>query len=281
MKIAVTGASGFIGSYVLPLLIQSGAEVIAATRDKRSLEQYKTLCDIVQIDYHKPSKNSYAALHKPDVLVHLAWGDISNYMALSHYESQLPTHYAFIKNMVNSGLRSVCVAGTCFEYGMRSGVMKEDFLTNPATPYGFAKDSLRRELEFLQKGMDYAFNLTWMRLFYMYGVGQPENTLFSQLRAAVGRGDSIFRMSGGEQLYDYLSVAEVAQKIAFFSQANKDIGIVNICKGEPTSVRALVEGWIRESGWEIELELGYYPYRTAEPMAFWGSKALMEKWLAN
>ena len=39
----------------------------------------------------------------------------------------------------------------------------------------------------------------------------------------------------------------------------RDHGIVNVCSGRPVSVRSLVEGWIRDNGWSIELELGRYP----------------------
>ena len=35
--------------------------------------------------------------------------------------------------------------------------------------------------------------------------------------------------------------------------------------------RERVEGWIKENGWSIRLNLGFYPYPDYEPMAFWGN----------
>jgi len=56
------------------------------------------------------------------------------------------------------------------------------------------------------------------------------------------------------------------------AQKSKNIGIVNICSGKPKSVRSLVEQWVSENDWNIQLELGYYPYPDYEPMEFWGVK---------
>jgi len=77
-------------------------------------------------------------------------------------------------------------------------------------------------------------------------------------------------MSGGEQLRDYLPVDEVAKHIVSLALVKKDTGPVNVCSGTPVSVRRLVEGWVKENGWSIRLNLGHYPYPDYEPMAFWG-----------
>jgi dTDP-6-deoxy-L-talose 4-dehydrogenase (NAD+) len=76
--------------------------------------------------------------------------------------------------------------------------------TAPVTPYGLAKDTLRKFLEMLQEV--HPFTLQWVRLFYLYGPGQNPKSLLSQLDAAIEQGDPVFRMSGGEQLRDYLPV---------------------------------------------------------------------------
>lgn len=279
MKIIMTGASGFVGSHVLPLLLKQNVEVIAVARDLSSLDQYRDVCSLVEFDFNT-SGNNYSSLEGADMLIHLAWDKISDFMSPCHYESQLSAHYEFIKTLLLSGVGSICVSGTCYEYGKLIGIMNEKMVTNPVTSYGLAKDCLRRQLEFLQNN-GFTFDLTWMRLFYMHGQGQPDNTLYSQLKAAVNRGDHTFKMSGGEQLLDYLPVKEVAQKIVDLSLKNQNIGVVNVCNGKPISVRRLVEHWVKEEGWDIELELGYYPYREAETMAFWGDRSVMDRWIGG
>jgi dTDP-6-deoxy-L-talose 4-dehydrogenase (NAD+) len=170
--------------------------------------------------------------------------------------------------MIEAGLPSLLVTGTCFEYGMQSGPLAADMLTKPNNPYGYAKDALQKQLMFLKSTAN--FNLTWARLFYMYGDGQPRTSLYPKLKEAVSLGDKVFNMSGGEKLRDYLPVEEVARQIAQLAMARKDIGAINICSGSPVSVRSLVEQWLADNGWEIELNLGHYPYPDYEPMAFWG-----------
>jgi dTDP-6-deoxy-L-talose 4-dehydrogenase (NAD+) len=115
------------------------------------------------------------------------------------------------------------------------------------------------------------FALTWARLFYLWGPGQAAGSLFGLLRAAVERGDERFPMSNGDQLRDYLPVEEAASILVALAMLRKDIGLVNLCSGQPISIRSLVEHWVQEYGWRIELEFGALPYAEHEPFAFWGS----------
>lgn len=78
-------------------------------------------------------------------------------------------------------------------------------------------------------------------------------------------------MSSGEQLRDFLPVEEVASYLVTLALDTSGSGTVNVCSGKPVSVRSLVEKWRTEQDWDIELDLGYYPYPDYEPMAFWGS----------
>lgn len=279
MKIAVTGATGFIGRHVVAETEQHSISPILMCQPAAEIPLPLSKHVAVLIDMKYPPANAFDLLGRPDTLIHLAWAGLPNYKSLHHFEEELPTQYRFIKGLVASGLKNLVVTGTCFEYGMQSGPLNEDVETRPSNPYGFAKDTLRRQLEYLQQVRP--FNLTWARLFYLYGEGQAENSLLPQLRKAVEQGDKIFNMSGGEQLRDYLPVTEVAKYLVLLAMTNKNNGIVNICSGKPVSVRKLVEGWIKENGWTIALNLGYYPYPNYEPMAFWGSQKKLSQCLVS
>lgn len=277
MKVAVTGASGFIGRYVLAELEKHSVDVVAVVRSAAQLAQAGPRVQVVRLDLagHRPT--AFAAMGRPDVLIHLAWGGLPNFRSLHHMESELPNQYRFLADLIREGLPAVVVTGTCFEYGMQSGPLSETVEARPDNPYGYAKDALRRELEFL-RGV-HPFALTWARLFYMYGEGQAENSLLSQLKRTVERGESRFAMSGGEQLRDYSPVEDVAASLVALALRQADIGMVNVCSGKPVSVRALVERWLRENGWKIELVLGHYDYPDFEPMAFWGDRRKLDAFL--
>jgi dTDP-6-deoxy-L-talose 4-dehydrogenase (NAD+) len=153
---------------------------------------------------------------------------------------------------------------------MQSGALSVDMDPKPNNPYGFAKDALRKQLECLK--VNKPFNLTWARLFYTYGENQFGTSLYPKLLEAVKRGDKMFNMSGGEQLRDYLPVNEVSHQIVDLALAQRDVGLVNICSGKPISVYKQVKKWVHENNWQIELNLGFYPYPDYEPMEFWGER---------
>ena len=228
----------------------------------------------MQLDIRAASDDVFEQIGRPDALIHLAWGGLPNYRSLHHFEQELPAQYRFLSNLIAAGLNNLVVVGTCFEYGMQSGPLSEELPARPDNPYGYAKDSLRRQLEYLRAARP--FNLTWARLFYLHGEGQAASSLLPLLRQAVARGDSVFNMSGGEQLRDYLPVSEVARCLVALALKRADHGVVNLCSGRPISVRRLVEGWIAENNWSIELNLGHYPYPDYEPMAFWGDRRKLD-----
>jgi dTDP-6-deoxy-L-talose 4-dehydrogenase (NAD+) len=156
---------------------------------------------------------------------------------------------------------------------MRDGKLSENDITLPTNPYGLAKDSLRKALEFFTVEQKCVFR--WIRLFYMYGEGQNPNSLLSQLDNAIERGDTTFNMSGGEQLRDFMPIEDVVRNIAMIALQNNITGIINCCSGTPISVRKLVENRIEAKSAKISLNFGFYPYSDYEPMAFWGDNNII------
>lgn len=262
VRIAVTGASGFVGRHVLAELERRSLPAVAA-----------------RIDLHNLPANSFQLLGRPDLLIHLAWSGLDNYRSSSHIERELPAHVEFLERMLDDGVTQLLVAGTCLEYGMKSGALDESMDAMPVVPYAAAKDELRRRLEDLK--LQQNFRLTWARLFYLYGEGQSEKSLFSQLRAAVTRGDKNFDLSSGDQLRDYLPVQEAARLLVDLSLRDQDPRIVNVCSGQPISVRCITEKWVQEFGWQINLDFGRLPYNDYEPMEFWGVRSKLDRLLSS
>ena len=203
MKILVTGATGFVGTHLITELLKYDHQIIAAVRNKNSLKDLHDKIKIIEFDLDnlQTGKNYLSELDSPDLLIHLAWQGLPNYKSAFHVEKNLPSHSAFLKNMVDNGLKKLVVTGTCFEYGMKDGCLSEETVSDPQNPYAIAKDKLRKFLEDMQ--LHRSYNLKWIRLFYMYGKGQNANSLLSQLENALENGDAVFNMSGGEQLRDY------------------------------------------------------------------------------
>jgi nucleoside-diphosphate-sugar epimerase len=272
-QVVVSGATGFIGQHLVPLLLNNNYQVVATARDANKAKHFDWYKEVnfIALDFHKDSTK--IKIENGAGLIHLAWQGLPNYNSLFHFEENLTFNYKFVKSLVLSGVRQVLVTGTCFEYGFQSGPLASTEPSLPANPYALAKDSLRQQLHFLSK--EYPFCFQWARLFYLYGKGQNPKSLLSQLDTAIDKGDRTFNMSGGEQLRDYLSIETAAQKIFDLFDSNKT-GTFNICSGNPISVRRLVEERIRERCSTIQTKFGYYPYPDYEPMAFWGVKDMSD-----
>jgi nucleoside-diphosphate-sugar epimerase len=274
MRILVTGATGFIGSHVIPALQKRGIEVIASSTSIETAAAKPWFPAATYIPFRFGSDpvdgSLFEKFQKPDAVIHLAWQGLPNYKSLFHFEENLYQHYFFLKELVAGGLKDLLVTGTCFEYGMKSGCLDEEMVTDPSNPYAIAKDSLRKFLEQLQK--THPFILKWVRLFYMYGPGQNPKSLLAQLETALQNGDVVFNMSGGEQVRDYLPIEKVAENIVGIALQTHVTGIINCCSGKPVTVMQTVKDYIQRSGKQIQLNPGYYPYPDYEPMEFWGSK---------
>jgi nucleoside-diphosphate-sugar epimerase len=265
MKIAITGANGFVGQHMLARLSEEPVEVVCVGRRTEGWTRFGTY---LTIPFEHTPEDIFERLGRPDLLIHLAWDSLTNYRALRHFDTELPLHYEFVRRLVEGGLRRVLVTGTCFEYGMKYGALHEGMVADPVNPYGFAKNAFRQQIEYL--ALEHGIQSTWARLFYMWGPGQSIGSLYSLIQAAVTRGDSSFDMSLGEQLRDYLPVAEVADRLVRLALHPKASGIFNVCSGSPISVRRLAEHWIETHQWKIQLNLGCRPYPDYEPLAFWG-----------
>lgn len=265
--VIVTGATGFVGRHLVPLLLIEGYKVIAIARDSNKAKKFDWYSKVhfIQLDLYK--KRLDISNYSGTKLIHLAWEGLPNYQENFHFEVNLPKDYEFIKDLINQGIDQVLVTGTCAEYGMQNGPLAPTRQTCPNTSYALAKDCLHKFLELLSN--ERAFTLQWARLFYMYGEGQNPRSVLPQLDAAIDSKQTMFNMSGGEQIRDYLHVQEAAKHIfKLFKEKTK--GTFNICSGKPITVRRLVEERIKQRGSKIVPNLGYYPYPNYEPLAFWG-----------
>lgn len=274
MKVIVTGATGFIGRYVVPCLLEHGCEVVLLSRSSENTANYDD--DKLVLIKYEIGVNDYLdneLISDADALIHLAWSHVNDVNSDVHLTENLPAHYEFIKQVIELGVKNIFVIGSCYEYGMCEGAVSEQHTTNSLTAYGDAKNRLRLKLELLSKNI--VFNLTWGRLFYIFGEGQVATSIYSQLMLAIDNGDSEFKMSQGDQKLDYLPVMEAAKIIVKLSMLRENVGCVNICKGEPVTLLALVEQWISVKKGEIKLLLGVYPYRDYEPKAFWGDRSYL------
>jgi len=267
MKVALTGGTGFIGQHVRKSLAKSEHEVLLLVRNHAKIDELGADEKYVIGDISEDRNDWFDYLDRPDVLLHLAWGGLLNYLDNYHVEVELPTQSQFLSKVVASGLPKLVVTGTCYEYGLATGALSESQETNPNTPYGVAKDNLRKSLSDLRS--EFKFELTWARIFYPYGDGQSEVSIYSQLRAAMLNRDQQFKMGSGKQILDFISVEKVASTLVSLTTLCAGVGVVNIGSGEPQSVLDFVNDQICVLGAQLEPLVSALPDRNFESQSFW------------
>jgi nucleoside-diphosphate-sugar epimerase len=205
--------------------------------------------------------------YRPTHVILLSWPGLPSYDEPFHVTHNLPACIDLVEQLISSGLRRIVIAGTCYEYGLQNGPLKEDQPTDPVNCYAVAKDSLRRVVasRCAQRDVEWC----WARIFYPFGTGQNPESLLPSLQRALDRGDHFFAMSSGRQIRDFVAVEQVARVLLQLALEPSAHGIYNCGSGNPINLRELVELRIKESSSRMHLQLGAFPDRTDEPVAFW------------
>jgi dTDP-6-deoxy-L-talose 4-dehydrogenase (NAD+) len=226
-------------------------------------------------DLFDPS--SWRALLKcqPTHAILLSWPGLPNYRELFHVTRNLPACVELIEQLVVAGLQRLVVAGTCYEYGLQNGPLKEEHFTDPVNCYAIAKDSLRRVIASRYEQQDLQW--CWARIFYPVGEGQNPKSLLPSLLKALEMGDPSFLMGSGRQLRDFIDVQEVSRQLLTLARHQDAAGIYNVGSGIARSVLEMAEEAVVAYGGSIQLVRGGYPDRSDEPLAFW---AHMDKFKA-
>ena len=144
-----------------------------------SKKDSQTIQNYIYFDISNKKSWTNLNLNLNDKVIFLSWKNLPNYEKEFHLTENLIESINFFTFLLKSKIKKIIVAGTCYEYGIINGKIKESSDTKPITSYAVAKDTLRSITEYLCKiyGKDYA----WIRIFYPYGKGQNQ-TLNSIIR---------------------------------------------------------------------------------------------------
>src|SRR4051812_21877733 len=103
MKVLVTGATGFIGNYVVNELLDKKVEVIATSLQSTKAAGKDWYQKVKYIPFDLAGVNEsidyYSFFSRPEKMIHLAWEGLPDYKAAFHEKINLPRHFTFIENM--------------------------------------------------------------------------------------------------------------------------------------------------------------------------------------
>lgn len=269
MKVVVTGASGYIGRHVVDALIKMHHEVIAVDMINKGINTDATF---LSLDIF--SDDIYNKLGRPDACIHMAWKDGFNHASDAHM-GMLSKHYAFIKNMIDGGVKYLSVMGTMHEIGYYEGCVDENTPTNPLSMYGIAKNALREASLLLAEKSNTA--LMWLRAYYILGDDSNNNSIFTKITQMEHEGKASFPFVSGKNKYDFIHVDELAKQIATASTQSEITGIINCCSGKPVSLADKVNEFIEKNHYNIRPDYGKFPERPYDSPAIWGDNTKINK----
>lgn len=261
MKVLLTGASGFLGRYVVELLLQQGIDIVVTGR-----QQPQGVCatNFLQVDFLSPVNfqeliESSGATH----LLHLAWyAEHGKYWTSPLNLRWVDATIRLTEAFCLSGGKKVVMAGSCAEYDWSYGSCREASTPlNPATLYGTAKDATRRLVTAVCS--EHQIPCAWGRIFLPYGLGEDNRRLIPALievfegkRAPFGVNANAYR--------DFIHAEDVATGFLTLLQGEA-AGAFNICSAQPVQIAEVVKMLAQSRDADPQLVLGLSTERPGEP----------------
>lgn len=266
----MTGAAGFIGSQLVRALAARGMDVVAADRPGVRTDRLAECGPRVRLAEIELGASGAAqallAKHRPTHLVHLAWyAEPGDYLASRENLRSLAATTDLVAAALDAGCRRIVATGSCLEYAASDAPHHEGDPVGPESLYAACKHAAHIVCERL--AADHAAFL-WARIFYLHGPGEDPRRLMPMVAAQLRRGEAV-DLSGGEQVRDYLHVADVAEALAMLT-CSEATGVANVCSGAPMPLRVLLGAIGEHVGRPDLLRFGRVPYRPGERMCIAG-----------
>ena len=112
--------------------------------------------------------------------------------------------------------------------------------------------------------------MQWLRFFTPYGDDELNNSILSKILRWEAAGKATFPFTDGKEQYDYIHIKELAKQVVAIISQNKINGNINVCTGKPTSLKTIVEEFIRTRELKIRPEYGAYKTRDYDSPVIYG-----------
>lgn len=279
MIIAVSGATGMIGSALIKYALGQGDKVIAIIRPDSARKDSIVFNDnvtVIQCDL-KDFAN-FNTDKKADVFFHFAW-DKTSHTNRDDIESQL-VNVQYTLDAVTLASKMGCSAfvgaGSQAEYG----VLKEDKQLTPSTPcnpesaYGMAK-YMAGKFSFLRASQMNVRHV-WARILSVYGKNDSKSTLISYLADCFLNGNAP-ELTKCEQIWDYINADDCGRAIYLLGKSGKNGKAYPIGSGERRTLKEYVKVMRDVLNPECEIEFGKKPYYPHQPMFLSADISELEK----
>jgi UDP-glucose 4-epimerase len=276
--VLVTGGAGFIGSNLVPALLERGDKVRVldnfSTGNRRNLAELDGQIDIVEGEL-RSYERVHNAVRGVEVVFHLgALGSVPRSV-----QDPLTSSAVNVEGTLNvllaardEGVRRVVFASSSSIYGNAPELpLRESMPADPISPYGVAKLAAERYCVSFSR-VYHSFETVVLRYFNVFGPRQDPGSQYAAVVplfiTAIATGQPITIFDDGEQSRDFTYVDNVVEANLRAAEAEGVSGrIFNVSAGAPATVNELAETIGRLL--EKPVEKRYLPARPGDLRNSW------------
>jgi GDP-4-dehydro-6-deoxy-D-mannose reductase len=290
MKAIVTGASGFVGGYLISRLAASGSEVLGLDAvlpgPGAAAVSFETGGDMLppplpekgveirQCDLLDPQAlDSAVDGYRPDIVFHLA----AQSSASRSFKDPVGTMRTNVMGTLNlleavrrSGKARILVTGSAEEYGIREPEdmpLDEDAPVEPVSPYASSK--VAQNVLGMQYCRAFDMDIVATRSFNHTGPGQTTVFVlpaFAKQCAEIKAGlrEPVLQTGNLDVVRDFLDVRDVAEAYVLLAEKGLPGKIYNVCSGEGLALSDAVDRLTGMTGMEVTVETDPELFRPAD-----------------
>lgn len=253
-KVLVTGASGFIGGYVVRRLAAAG-QAVTALDLRPAPEPYPD--DIAAVDCDL--RHGKLPDQELPFIAHLAaLGGVRPSMErpLDYLDTNLGATIRLLEHARKRGLRRIVFASSSSVYGRTDGrPSSENDSLAPCSPYALTK--LQGEQWGRMFAEKHGIDFIALRFFAVWGSGQRPDLALESFRRKILAGETITIHGDGSQRRDLTHVSDVARAVeAALAWKGKGFAVFNVGTGVNHSVNDMLRAAEEWTGMKARVEYG-------------------------
>lgn len=270
MNILVTGATGFIGSFLTERLVKEKHKVIILKRSTSNIWRIKEIFDkLVSYDVDRVSIESIFKREKIDMVLHLAT-NYKKFHSSKDVEIIIDSNIKFpsliLEYAKENDVKYFINTGTFFEYEfVNKEPIREESPKKAYNFYACSKLAFEETLKFYTQ--NYNIRGITLKLFAPYGYKDNEYKLIPSLIKKALNNETIF-LTKGEQMLDFTYVKDIVEaylrSMNYIQIMSTKYDVFNIGTGKAYSVKELVSLTSEIIGKKLKVEWGAIPYSKNE-----------------
>lgn len=241
-NVVLTGATGFIGSFLTKLLLEKKIKTTIIVRKiKNEICDFMKdpLCTVIVKDIRNVTEADFNS-SSYDAFIHLAWAGVES-QNKNNVSLQLENIEMSIKALELAyaiGCKKFIASGTVAEYVFCNGIMDLNAKQTPNDMYGVAKVSAHYFLEVRARQLDMPF--IWMVISSTFGPGRVVDNIITYTIRELLKGEKPL-YGHLRQMWDFLYITDAVNAIYLIAEKGKTNKVYGIGSGNYRSLREYIE----------------------------------------